>query len=124
MLPDFLVQEITIRASGESDPFACTEHLEHSLLLTLCIAHAVEHESLEVEIFGSADGIHWPSKHLKTFPEKSYCGCYDLTLPPSNARYLKAVWRASRWDRSESKPFFRFHVYIQHAHKRVMAGAA
>ncbi|HVW83400.1 MAG TPA: hypothetical protein VHB50_01920 [Bryobacteraceae bacterium] len=124
MLPNFLVQETTVRECGESPVFALGEHADQNLLLTLGITHAMEQESLDVDIFVSRDGRTWGDKPVVNFPRKFYCGTYQMILPHSDARYLKAVWRVNRWGRGESRPFFRFYVFAQTARVRAMAGAA
>ncbi len=125
MLPNFLVEETTVRESGQSAVFDLTNYSTHELLVSLGITHAVEKEHIGVEIYGSHDGAAWPAKPLATFTPKSYCGVYDLTLPPRGARYLKAVWSAKRWSRDEARPFFRIFVSIRSARMRTLtAGAA
>jgi hypothetical protein len=124
MLPNFLIEERTVRESGESQIFDLSDDGQENLLVTLGITHAVEQESIDVDILGSRDGESWSSKPLISFTQKFYCGTYQMILPRSPYRFVKAVWRANRWGRSGSRPFFRFYVFIQPARVRVMAGAA
>lgn len=123
MFPAFLVEEITVRESGESPVFDCGEQKEQSLIVTLGITHAVERESIDIEIHGSRDGISWDEKALLTFPPKYYCGTYDMWLA-SGVRYLKTVWRVSRWAGGDRRPYFSFYVFGEPAFARAMAGAA
>ncbi len=44
------------------------------LLLTLTITKIIEQESLDVSVFGSADGTTWGAKPLAAFPQKFYVG--------------------------------------------------
>ena len=48
MLPNFLMEETTVRESGESAVFDANEHSNQNLLLTFAITHAVEHESIDI----------------------------------------------------------------------------
>jgi hypothetical protein len=123
MSPDFLVKEITVRQSGESQVFDCAEPLDHNLLLTLNIAHAVEHESLELDVYGSRDGVSWSRTPLLSLPPKSYCGTYKTSLAAPGFRYFKAVWRVNRWS-GDRRPFFCFHIFVEAARVHAMAGAA
>jgi len=41
-------------------------------LLTLAITNIIEQESLDVSIFGSADGATWDPKPVAAFPQKFY----------------------------------------------------
>ena len=55
-------------------------------LLTLEITKIIEQESLDLSIFGSADGATWGAKSLVSYPQKFYCGqsplLLDLTAHP------------------------------------------
>jgi hypothetical protein len=124
MLPDFLVTETTVRDSGEGAVIDSGVPPGNDLYLTLGITHAVEQESIEVEIYGSADGVNWPPEPISSFPAKFYCGTYHLVLPPPCARYLKAIWKVSRWSRGDNRPYFSFYVFGQLERVRAMAGAA
>ncbi len=124
VLPDlFLLEETTVRESGQSAATALDEHTDRSLLVTLRITHALEQETIDVDIYTSGDGKSWPDKPAVSFTKKSYCGTYQMALPRSDARFLKAVWRVSRWGRG-NRPFFRFCLLVQAAHARTTAGMA
>ena len=124
MLPNFFVEETTIRECGESAVIPAGEYASRNLLVTLGITHAMEQESLDVEIYTSGDGKSWPDKPVVSFARKFYCGTYQMILPRSEMRFLKAVWRVSRWGRNEGRPFFRFYLFAQETRVRAMAGAA
>jgi hypothetical protein len=125
VLPLFLVEETTVRESGESAVFDIREHSAQNLLLTFGITHAVEQESIGIAIHGSTDGRAWSPKPIVSFAPKSYCGTYRLILPPCDARYVKAAWHVARWSPAGHRPYFRFYVFAQPAvaHAQV-AGAA
>jgi hypothetical protein len=125
MLPDFLVEEIIVRESGESTVFDASVHQSHNLLVTLGITHAVEQESIGVEIFGSKDGLTWLPGPVVSFTPKSYCGTYTAVVPTSGARYLKAVWKPHRWSKADKRPFFRMYLHAEPQREEVRAvGAA
>ena len=125
ILPGFLIEETTIRESGQSAVFELSDDYSRELVVTFGITHAVEKESIGVEIYGSHDGVAWQARPLASFTPKSYCGTYDLMLAPRGARYLKAVWSVKRWSREEARPFFRIYVSVRSARVRTLtAGAA
>jgi len=124
MLPNFLLEETTVRESGESAIFDLGDDANQNLLVTLGITHAVEQESIDVDIFGSPNLQDWTPKPILSFTQKFYCGTYQMILPRSSNRYLKAVWRVNRWGRGDLKPFFRVYLFAQTARMRAMAGAA
>lgn len=125
MLPVFLVEETTVRESGQSAVFDASRYLTQNLLLTFGITHAVEKESIGLDIYGSDDAVVWSSEPLVTFAPRSYCGTYELTLRHCEARYMKAVWSVKRWSRGEVQPFFCFYLFVRPARPQVAkAGAA
>ena len=123
MLPNFLVEETTVRESGESAVFDANEHCNHNLLLTLGVTHAIEKQSITLEIHGSTDGLSWPAKPIASLTPKFYCGTYQLVLPKCEMRYLKARWRVIRWSRDERPPFFSIYIFAE-AQRARAAGAA
>jgi len=123
MLPNFLVQETTVRESGESPVLSLESSNDSGLLMTLGITHATEQESLDVDIYTSKDGRKWASVPIASFTRKYYCGTYQLLLSRLEGPFLKAVWRVNRWGRAEEPPFFRFYVFTEEARARA-AGAA
>jgi hypothetical protein len=123
MLPNFLVDETTVRESGEGAVFEIGQYSHRSLLLTLGITHAVEQQLIQLRIHGSEDGKTWLAEPLLCFSPKFYCGQYQMTLRPSAARYLKAAWRVERWARMEQRPFFRFYLFAALPQNRAVAAA-
>ena len=116
MLDVFLVPEITVESNGESSPVALGENAGKSYLLTLAITKIVEQESLDVSIWGSADGQDWGNKPLTAFPQKFYQGIYELFLDLSErpeVQQLKAKWALNRWGVGDPKPRFSFLVNLQ-----------
>ena len=63
------------------------------LLLTLGITRIIEQESLDLTIWGSANGDTWTQ--IAAFPQKFYCGTYsllvDLTTAPGGYRNSGAM---------------------------------
>jgi hypothetical protein len=123
MLPTFLVEETTVRESGESPIFDANAHSNQNLLLTFGVTHAIEHQSIGIEIHGSKDGLSWPARPIASLTPKFYCGTYQLVLPRCEARYLKASWRVTRWSGDKRPPFFRFYIFAEAERVRA-AGAA
>jgi hypothetical protein len=121
VLPDFLLKETTIRDSGESTPFEIARHESGQLVLTFGITHAVENQSVSLEIHTSRDGQTWGLKPFSAFPAKCYCGEYQTILPVRDARFVKVKWRVSRWSRSGERPFFRFYVFADVVRSRTPA---
>ena len=128
MLPEFLLPETTIREAGTGPAMSLGENRASMLTLTLGITRIVEQESLDLAIFGSADGTTWEAKPLVAFPQKFYCGTYQIVLDLSDrldVRYLRAGWRVNRWGRGDAAPLFSIYLFVKALEHEVAAvGAA
>jgi len=127
MLPNFLVQETVIREAGTGPELSVDSVPGGLLLLTLGITRIIEQQSLDLSIWGSADGADWGAKPLISFPQKFYCGTYQLLLDLAqrpDIKFLRAKWQASRWGRGEPKPLFGFYLFVQDATKQAIAKTA
>jgi len=114
MVPAFLFPDGIAREDGHGAETSLGDSRGRSLLLTLGITRIVEQESLDVSIWGSADGHAW--QLLASFPRKFYCGIYSLMLDLSRRceiRYLRAHWRMGRWGGGESKPLAGFYLSLR-----------
>ena len=127
MLPEFLIPETTIREAGAGVDVSLGQNCGGVLMLTLGITRTVEQESLEIDIWGSADGSEWGMEPLISFPQKFYCGTYqnvlDLTERP-DVKHLRAKWRVNRWGRGDSKPLFEFYLFVKELQHETMAMGA
>jgi hypothetical protein len=127
MLPNFILPETTIREAGSGPAVDLGQLSSPLILLTLGITRIIEQESLDVSIWGSADGQDWGSKPLITFPQKFYCGTYQILLDlsgRSDIKQLRAKWQATRWGRGDPKPLFGVYVFAQSIKNQVMAAGA
>jgi len=125
MLPQFLLPETTVREAG-TGPDLPLESLGGTLILTLGITRIVEQESIDISIWGSADGADWGSKPLASFPQKFYTGTYQILLELAEkpqVRLLRVKWQVNRWGKGETKPLFTVYVFAQEM-SRQLVGAA
>ena len=85
-------------------------------LLTLEITKIIEQESLDVSVYGSADGATWSAKSIVAFPQKFYCDqaprLLDLTAHPE-VKFVRAHWEVARWGRGTETPMFEFGVTLK-----------
>jgi hypothetical protein len=127
MLPVFLLPETTVREAGEGSALNLGGSQGRTVLLTLGITRIIEQESLDVSIWGSADGNEWGSKPLISFPQKFYCGTYqilvDLTQHP-DVKFVRVKWNAQRWGKGDAKPLFGFYVFAQEMRQQILAASA
>ena len=74
MLPAFLIKETTVRKAGVGQVLGLEAPRGGALLLTLGITHVIDQESIDISIWGSADGTDRGTKALAVFSKKFYCG--------------------------------------------------
>jgi hypothetical protein len=116
VLPNFLVTETVIREDGIGPEGELVASQGKLLLLTLGITRIIEQESLDVSIWGSAEKADWGAKPLVSFPQKFYCGTYQILLDLSahkDIKYLRAQWKVNRWGRGAAKPLFGIYLFAQ-----------
>ncbi len=122
MLPQFLLPETTVREAGTGEPIDLGEMQGDTLVLTLGITRIIVQESIDISVWGSADGSDWGAKPLIAFPQKFYCGTYQILLDVSErpVRYLRTKWQVNRWGKGDPKPLFTLYLFVQ-AMERQMA---
>lgn len=85
-------------------------------LATLAITKIIEQESLDLSIYGSADGARWGAKSIAAFPQKFYCEesplLLDLTAH-AEVKFVRAHWEMARWGRGTETPMFEFGVTLK-----------
>jgi hypothetical protein len=127
MLPQFLLPETTVREAGTGPEINLGDQQGETLILTLGITRIIEQESLDISIWGSADGSDWGTKPLTAFPQKFYCGTYqillDLSLRPE-VRHIRVKWAVNRWGKGDPKPLFTIYLFMQAMSRQMVAVGA
>jgi hypothetical protein len=117
MIDTFLVPEKTVAtAHGDGPAVDVNAASNRVFLLLLKITDIVEQESLDIAVYGSADGSAWAAKPIATFPQKFYRGQHPLLLDLSanpEVKFVRAHWEVNRWGRGDEKPMFEFHITLK-----------
>jgi hypothetical protein len=117
MIDTLLVAEKTVvNAKGDSPAVDVSAAANRVFLLALDVTNIIEQESLEISVFGSADGAAWDAKPLMTYPQEFYRGQYPLLLDltaHSNVKFVRAHWEVARWGRGAETPMFEFGLRIK-----------
>jgi hypothetical protein len=127
MYPEFLLPETTVRDAGTGPAIELRDERGGMLFLTLGINRIVERESIEIDIWGSADGIDWGRMPLLSYPQKFYCGVYQLQLDLTrwpDVKYLRARWDVSRWGRASGQPLFTVYLLLEATDRQLAAATA
>jgi hypothetical protein len=124
----FLVPEKTmVSAKGDGPALDVSGCDGRIFLLTLEISDIIEQESLDVSIFGSADGATWEAKPVAAFPQKFYREEVPLLLNLSarpELKFIRAHWEVNRWGRGTLTPMFEFCVKLREVPQEILAEAA
>jgi hypothetical protein len=91
-----------LTANGEGAPHDVSTSQSRTFLCVMVISDQIEQESLDLSIWGSADGQNWGTKPLLMMPQRFYRGetrqVLDLSLRPE-VRFIRPKWDVFRWGR-------------------------
>ena len=108
-----VTEKIVATCKGDGPAVDLSDASSRVFLVTLEITKIIEQESLDISIYGSADGATWGAKSLAAFPQKFYCGesplLLDLTAHP-DVKFIRLHWEVARWGRGTETPMFEFDV--------------
>jgi len=125
MFDEFLIPEKTVvRDKGDGPAVDVSSAAGKVLLLTLNITDIIEQQSLDVSVWGSADGAAWGEKPVLSFPQKFYRGEHPLLLDLSKqpaVKFLRAHWEVGRWGRHAEGPRFELQLSASEVPQEILA---
>jgi hypothetical protein len=98
-----------LESNGDGQSFDITSSETRTFLCRLTVTEQLEQESLDVSLWGSADGQDFGKKPLLKIPQQFYCGTTKMVLDISfrtEVRFLRAKWEVNRWGRVAPTPMF------------------
>jgi hypothetical protein len=124
---ELVATKTVVSAKGDGPTVDVSGAAGRVFLVTLDITEIIEQESLDVSIYGSADGAAWGAKPAAAFPQKFYRGesplLLDLTAHP-DVKFVRAHWEVARWGRGVETPMFEFGVRLKEIPADVLREAA
>ena len=82
----------------------------------MIISDQIEQESIDVSIWGSADGENWGAHPILKLPQCFYRGetraVLELVLVPE-VKFIRARWELNRWGRVAPLPMFRVGLHLE-----------
>ena len=115
-----------VSAKGDGPAVDVSGAANRVFLVTLAITKIIEQESLDISLFGSADGAAWDAKSIVAFPQKFYCEesplLLDLREHP-NVKFVRAHWEVARWGRGTETPMFEFGVTLREVPRDILREA-
>ena len=126
-LVDLVAAKTVVTAKGDGAPVDVSAATSRVFLLTLDITNIIEQESLDVSVYGSADGATWGPKAIVAFPQKFYREqsvlLLDLTAHP-DVKVVRAHWDVARWGRGTETAMFEFGVTLREVPANILKEAA
>ena len=101
--------ESKLEANGDGQPVDISSSESRTFLCRLTISEQIEQESLDVSVWGSANGQDFGKKPLLKIPQQFYRGTTKMVLDVSlrpEVKFLRAKWELNRWGRVSPTPMF------------------
>jgi hypothetical protein len=98
-----------VEANGSGEKFDISASPTRTYLVTLYVLDQIEQESIDLSVWGSADGENWGTKPLLILPQQFYRGEAQLVLDISmrpEVKFIRAHWDLNRWGRVAPEPMF------------------
>ena len=98
-----------LESNGDGAPLDISEAVSRTFFCTLTISDQIEQESLDVSIWGSADGQDFGKRPLLKLPQQFYRGTTKMVLDVSlrpEVKHFRARWELNRWGRVSPTPMF------------------
>ncbi len=100
-----------VEANGEGNSYDISGSATRTFLCFLEITGQIEQESLDVSVWGSADGQNWGTKPIIKLPQSFYRGEARMVLDLGlrhEIKYIRPRWDLNRWGRVAPDPMFVF----------------
>ncbi len=98
-----------LESNGDGPALDVASSETRTFLCRLTISDQIEQESLDISIWGSADGQDFGRRPLLKIPQQFYCGTTKMVLDISlraEVKFLRAKWEVNRWGRVAPTPMF------------------
>ncbi len=107
---DLVPPNTLLEENGEGEAADISASTTRTFLCTMRITDQIEQESLDISIWGSADGQNWGTHPILKMPQRFYRGetraVLELALRPE-VKFIRAKWELNRWGRGTPSAMFR-----------------
>jgi len=112
---DLIAPDSLLETNSDGEAIDVGSSATRTFLCTLVIGNQIEQESLDVSIWGSADGQSWGAQPLLRLPQRFYRGetraVLELALHPQ-VKFIRAKWDVFKWGRGAPVPMFRAGLHL------------
>jgi hypothetical protein len=113
---DLIPNDTLVKESGFSAAVDIRASQTRTFFCVMNITDQIEQESVDVSIWGSADGGNWGTHPILKLPQQFYRGetraVLDLTLVPE-INFIRAGWDLNRWGRVAPLPMFVLGLHLK-----------
>lgn len=112
---DLIPQATLVRENGHGEAVDVRASSTRTFFCILLISDQIEQESVDVSIWGSADGENWGAHPVLKLPQQFYRGetraVLELNLVPE-VNFIRAGWELNRWGRVAPLPMFVLGLHL------------
>jgi len=112
---DLIPQGTLLQENGNGATVDIRESTTRTFYCTMLIREQIEQESVDVSVWGSADGENWGTLPLLKLPQQFYRGetraVLELSFAPEVV-FIRAKWELNRWGRVAPTPMFVLGLHL------------
>jgi hypothetical protein len=112
---DLIAQGTLLNENGFTAAVDIAASSTRTFYCVMEISDQIEQESVDVSIWGSADGETWDAQPILKLPQQFYRGetraVLDLTFF-ANVKFIRAGWDLNRWGRGTPAPMFVLGLHL------------
>ena len=112
---DLIPPGTRVEENGHGESVDIRASSTRTFFCIMLIHEQIEQESIDVSIWGSADGENWGTQPLLRLPQQFYRGetraVLELTLVPE-VNLIRAAWELNRWGRVAPAPMFVLGLHL------------
>jgi len=112
---DLIPPGTLVEDNGNATAVDVSGSATRTFFCVMFIYDQIEQESIDVSIWGSADGENWGTHPILKLPQRFYRGetraVLELTLRPE-VKFIRAKWDLNRWGRVAPLPMFRVGLHL------------
>ncbi len=113
---DLIPFDTRVEENGDGEKVDVSASSTRTFFCVMLITDQLEQESIDVSIWGSADGEDWSAHPILKLPQSFYRGetraVLELVLRPE-VKFIRARWELNRWGRVAPLPMFRVGLRLQ-----------
>ena len=113
---DLIPFDTKVEENGGGDKVDISASSTRTFFCVMAITDQLEQESIDVSIWGSADGENWSPHPILKLPQRFYRGetraVLELVFVPE-VKFIRARWELNRWGRVAPLPMFRVGLHLQ-----------